>query len=72
MLLAVANAVPPLAAAYQSIVILPDIFALTVTVPLPQREAPVPVGADGKVVMVAVTAVLDVETQPAVVFLASA
>ena len=67
------SAVPPVEAAYQSIVDPEAAVALMVTVPDPQTEPPVaPVGADGIVFTVAVTALLVDETQPVVVFLASA
>ena len=46
--------------------------ALNETVPVPQREPEVPVGDDGNVFTVAVTAVLDADKQPVVEFLASA
>ena len=44
---AVANAVPPDDAAYQSIVSPDPAFAEMVTVPVPHLEPPVPVGALG-------------------------
>jgi len=44
--------------------------ALKETVPAPQREPGVPVGADGTALTVAVTAVLDAAKQPEVEFLA--
>ena len=43
-----------------------------VTVPVPHLDAPEPDGATGIALMVATTAVLVAETQPEVVFLASA
>jgi hypothetical protein len=43
---------------------------LNETVPVPQREAPVPDGAFGRALTVAVTAVLDAAKQPEVEFLA--
>ena len=66
------NTVPPVEAAYQSMVSpLPGV-ALNETVPVPQREPAVPVGADGTAFTVAVTAVLVADKQPVVKFLASA
>lgn len=72
LVLPVASAIPPVAAAYQSIVWLEPGVAVNVTVPMPQRVLLVPAGATGIVMMLAVTAVLETEMQPAVVFLASA
>ena len=67
------SAVPPVEAAYQSIVDPEAAVALMVTVPDPQTDPPVaPVGAAGKLFTVAVTALLVDETQSVVVFLASA
>ena len=68
----VANAVPPEAAAYQSIVSPAPGVAEIVTVPVPHLELPAPDGADGTAFTVAVTAVLVAEIHPVVVFLASA
>ena len=48
---------PPVAAAYQSMVVCANAVALRVTVPVPQREAAVPVGAAG----VAITFTVRVE-----------
>ena len=39
---------PPVAAAYQSMVVPPTAIALRFTVPVPQREAAVPAGAAGR------------------------
>jgi hypothetical protein len=64
--------VPPVAAAYQSMVSPEPAAADIVTVPVPQREPPVPLGTDGLLLMVAVTVVRLEERQPVVVFLASA
>ena len=64
------NTVPPVAAAYQSMVSPVPGVALKATVPEPQREPGVPVGADGTALTVAVTAVLDAAKQPEVEFLA--
>ena len=68
----VAKAVPPVAAAYQSIVSPAPGVAEIVTVPVEQRAALPAVGADGKLFTVAVTAVLEDEIQPVVEFLDSA
>jgi len=66
------NTVPPVDAAYQSMVSpVPGVDEI-LTVPVPQREPAVPVGDDGTVFTVAVTAVLDADKQPVVEFLASA
>ena len=62
---------PPDAAAYQSIT-LPDETADITTLPAPQRDPSVPVGAEGIAFMVAVTAVLVGDRQPVVAFLDSA
>ena len=45
------SAVPPLAAAYQSIVSPAPGVAEMVTVPVPHLDPPVPAGADGKLFM---------------------
>ena len=66
-----ANNVPPDVAEYQSMVSPAPGVADNVTVPVPQREAGVPVGAAGIGLTVATTAVL-VETQPVAVVCASA
>jgi hypothetical protein len=68
----VANAVPPEAAAYQSIVSPAPGVAEIMTVPVPHLELAVPVGATGTGFTFAVTAVLVDEIQPVVVFLVSA
>jgi hypothetical protein len=65
------RSVPPLVAEYQSIVSPAPGVAEIVTVPVPQRDAGVPVGAEGIGLIVAVTAVL-ADTHPVVVFRASA
>ena len=70
-LLAVDNAVPPDAAAYQSIT-LPDDDAEIKTVPVPHLCPLVPVGNAGIELIVAVIAVLDIDRQPVVIFLDSA
>ena len=67
-----AKIAPPDAAAYQSIVSPAPGVAEMVTVPVPHRALPAPVGATGNEFTVAVTAVLVEETQPVVVFLATA
>ena len=67
----VISAVPPLAAAYQSIVSPAPGVAEMVTVPVPQRELGTAVGAAGNAFIVAMTADL-AETQPVVVLRASA
>ena len=66
--------VPPDVASYQSTVSPEPTFAIKVTVPVPHRvNGPGPaVGASGPDEMVAVIAVLVVETQVEVVLLASA
>ena len=69
VLLEVAKAVPPDAAAYQSMVC-PDCgVAVNVTVPGPQRLTKGAVGAEGNAFIVIVMAFLVAETQPVVVFL---
>ena len=60
-LLPLANNVPPVDASYHLMVPVPDADKLTV--PVPHLAALVPVGADGTVFIVAVTAVL-VDVQP--------
>ena len=69
-----ARTVPPVAAAYQSIVSPVPTVAVSVTVPVPHLEnGPAPaVGADGALVMVAVILVLLVDVQPPAVTFASA
>ena len=63
--------VPPVNASYQSIVVGELLLdADIVTVPVPQREALVPVALFGIALIVATTAVLVADTQPVVVFLA--
>ena len=62
---------PPEAVAYQSIVSPAPGVADNATVPVPQRDAGVPVGLLGTELIVAVTAVR-AETQPVAVVLASA
>ena len=65
------NKLPPETAVYQSMVSpLPGI-ADKVSVPGPQRAAPVPPGLAGKGLTVAVTAVLVNETQPVTMSLAA-
>ena len=64
----VAKAVPPTESAYQSSV-KPGAVAVSITVPLPHLDAEVVVGAAGGTPKVAITAVLEVEVQPVVVFL---
>ena len=66
------KAVPPEAAAYQSIVSPAPGVAVIVTVPVPHLDAPDPDGDVGKLLTVAMTAVLVAEIQPVIVFLASA
>ena len=68
----VANGLPPLAAAYQSIVSPPEGIAEMVTVPGPHLAALVPVGAAGVLLIVAVTAVLEGDMPPQLIFLACA
>jgi len=65
------NTVPPVAAAYQSTVTPPLTAAEIFTAPDPQTDPFVPVGAVGKALIVAAIVVLE-DTQPVVVFLASA
>ena len=65
------DAEPPVETVNQSMVSPAPGVALNETVPVPQREPAVPVGAVGKAT-VAVTAVLVADTQPKVEFLASA
>ena len=66
------NAAPPVDAAYQSIVSpLPGVAEI-VTVPVPHLAASVPGGEAGNELMEAITAILAEDTQPVVVFLASA
>ena len=68
-----ARTVPPVAAEYQSMVVPPALVAEIVTVPDPHREPLTgDVGAVGRGLMVAVTGVRIEDTQPVVVFLASA
>ena len=67
----VARAVPPVETANQSIASPAAAEADKVTVPVPQRDAGVPVGLLGTELIVAVTAVR-AETQPVAVVLASA
>ena len=66
------NKVPPVDAEYQSIVSPVPGVAVIVTEPVPQRLLLPAAGAAGSGFTVAVTAVLVAETQPVVVFLASA
>ena len=63
---------PPVAAAYQSTVSPAPTLADMVTVPVPHLELPATVGGLGIAFTVAVTGVLDAETQPVVVFLVCA
>ena len=56
------NKVPPVEALYHLIVPVPD--ADNATVPVPHLAPSVPVGTDGTVLIVAVTAVLVADTQP--------
>ena len=65
------SAVPPVLAAYQSIVA-PAVEAVIVTLPDPHTAPGVPDGVFGGVFIVATTAVLVAETHPVVEFLASA
>ena len=65
-------AVPPVEEAYQSTVEPEAGVAEMATVPAPHVEPLPAAGAAGNGLMVAVTAVLDDEMQPDVVFLASA
>ena len=70
--LPVANAVPPVEAAYQSIVsLVPGVEEMT-TVPVPQRLPFTATGVVGVLVIDAATAVLLAETQPPDKLLASA
>ena len=64
--------VPPVAAAYQSTVSPAATLADIVTVPVPHLELPAGVGTPGIEFTVAVTGVLDADTQPVVVFLVCA
>ena len=64
--------VPPVAAAYQSTVSPAPTLADIVTVPVPHLELPAGVGTLGIEFTVAVTGVLDADTQPVVVFLVCA
>jgi len=64
--------VPPVAAAYQSTVSPAATLADIVTVPVPHLELPAGVGTLGIEFTVAVTGVLDADTQPVVVFLVCA
>jgi len=67
-----ARTVPPVAAAYQSMVVPAGLVAEMVTVPGPHLELLTgDVGVVGKGLIVAVTAVRAADTQPVVVFLAS-
>lgn len=63
---------PPDEAVYQSIVSPIPGVAEIVTIPEPQRDAPVPPGVITIALMIAFTEVLPEDTQPVVVFLASA
>ena len=63
---------PPVAAAYQSTVSPAATLADIVTVPVPHLELPAGVGTLGIEFIVAVTGVLDADTQPVVVFLVCA
>jgi len=67
-----ARTIPPVAAEYQSIVVPAGLVAEIVTAPVPHLEPLTAVGAAGKALMIAVTGVLVEDTQPVVVFLASA
>jgi len=64
--------VPPVAAAYQSTVSPAPTLADIATVPGPHLELPAAVGTLGIEFIVAVTGVLDADTQPVVVFLVCA
>ena len=64
--------VPPVAAAYQSTVSPAATLADIVTVPVPHLELPAAVGGLGIAFTIAVTGVLDADTQPVVVFLVCA
>ena len=63
---------PPVVTEYQSIVKPEPPNAERTTVPVPQREPAVTVGAEGTALTVATTETLVAETQFVVVFLASA
>ena len=65
------NGLPPVAFAYQSITA-PLKVADIVNVPVPHLELFVPAGAMGTRLTVAVTVLLEVETQPVPIFLTSA
>jgi len=69
---ALLNKAPPDTAEYQFIVSPAPAVADNVTLPVPQFDAPVPVGVDGNGLIVAVTITRDAEIQPDVVFLACA
>jgi len=64
------NNIPPVGESYQSVVVPAPSTADIFTVPVPQREPLVPVGAAGNALTVAVTAVLVADMHPVVVFLA--
>ena len=66
------NSVPPVDASYQSTVVPAALDADIVTVPVPHLELPAGVGTLGIEFTVAVTGVLDADTQPVVVFLVCA
>jgi hypothetical protein len=66
------SAEPPLEAVYQSMVSPAPVVADIETVPVEHLAALPAVGADGSAFTVAVTAVLEADKQPVVVFLASA
>ena len=68
----VAKAVPPVAAAYQSIWSFTPAFAVSVTVPAPHLKPPTTFTVAELPPTVAVTATLLAAKQPVVVFLASA
>jgi hypothetical protein len=65
------NGVPNVDAPYQSIVLPDGAIADIATVPAPQRIPGTAVDKPGKVLIVAVTGVLVVDTQPVAVFLLS-
>ena len=67
-----ANGLPPLAAAYQSVVSPAPGVAEIATVPVPHLAPFVPVGRAGMLLTVATTAVLEAEIQVVLVFRASA
>lgn len=67
-----ASILPPVEAAYQSIVSPAPGVADIPTVPVPHRDEFVPVGREGIVFTVADTALRVADIQPVVVFLASA